>query len=50
MQGVRRVQILLKGMDPKLIYASHGNELKAKGHKANTEFVAPSLRFSMPEV
>jgi hypothetical protein len=50
MQGVRRVQILLKGLDPMLIYASNGKELKAKGHKPNTEFIAPSLRFSMPDV
>ena len=49
-QGVRRVQILLKGLDPKLIYASNGKELKTKGHKPNTEFISPSLRFSMPEV
>ncbi len=48
MQGVRRAQILLKGLDPKLIYAGNGKELKATDHKPNTEFVAPSLRFGGP--
>lgn len=50
MQGVRRVQILLKGLDPKLIYNNNGKELKAKGLKPSTEFIAPSLRFKMPTV
>ena len=44
------MQILLKGLDPKLIYSNNGKELKAKGLKASTEFIAPSLRFKMPAV
>ena len=44
LQGVRRAHILLKGLNPKNVYPRNGKEIRP-----STEFIAPCLRFVMPD-